>query len=167
MFFVCIGSYAQEPLSYSEVIQAEGMSKRDIYNTAKKWFVTSFNDANSVIQVDNPTDGIVTGKGQFDFIYPGITYAAGSGYVSFIVNFQIKEGRFKVTISDFSHVSLNSDYAKFWSIGSICDKPIYTDRQRRKVWEKVFPKSQEKSKNMIESIKIFFKEKKVFEDDNW
>ncbi|MDC7147556.1 DUF4468 domain-containing protein [Bacteroides ovatus] len=163
-----LGTMAQKPLNYSEVIQVEGMSAKDIYNTAKRWFVANFKDANSVIQVDNPTDGVLTGKGNIPFEYKNLTWTSSSGCIWFIVDIKVKDGRFKMTISDFRHESHAPKFAKEWSLGAIYDAylPEYK-HQHKKIWDKVEPMCIEEFSILVSSIKDFMKKNKVEEDDNW
>ena len=168
MLLFSITVVAQEPLKFSEVIQVEGMSANDIFNTAKKWFVTHFKDANSVIQVDNPNDGILVGKGNLPFVYKSLTWSNSSGCIWFIVDIKIKDGRFKMTVSDFRHESKAPQYAEGWSLGLIYDSylPDYK-HQHKKIWDKVEPICVDEFPLLVSSIKEFMKSNKVEEDDNW
>lgn len=163
-----IGAMAQEPLKFSEVIQVEGMNAKDIYNTAKRWFVSTFKDANSVLQVDSPNDGMLTGKGNIPFEYKSLTWASSSGCIWFIIDIKAKDGRFKMTVSDFRHESFAPKYAKEWSLGLIYDSylPEYK-HQHKKIWDKVEPMCVEEYPNLVSSIQEFMKNNKVVEDDNW
>lgn len=163
-----LGTMAQESLKFSEVIQVEGMAAKDIYNTAKRWFVSTFKDANSVIQVDNPSDGILTAKGNIPFEYKNLTWASSSGCVWFIIDIKVKDGRFKMTVSDFSHESYAAKFAKEWSLGMIYNAylPDYK-HQHKKIWDKVEPMCVEEFPVLVSSIKDFMKNNKVEEDDNW
>ena len=47
---------AQKPLSYSEVINAEGKSAKELYKEVKRWFSLTFVSAQDVIQYDDASN---------------------------------------------------------------------------------------------------------------
>lgn len=159
---------AQDPVACSEVIQMEGLSQREIYNTAKNWLITSFKSAKDVIQMDDVEGGLIIGKGSTDYKNKSITYAASSGYISFVIKIQARDGRFKITVSDYRHTSTHSQYGDFWSMGLITDQPFDgKGKQGLKVYEDVYPKSITHCSYMIESIKKFFESNAIKEEDDW
>ena len=94
---------AQTPVSYSEVVQVEGVSKEDLYQRAREWFTDTFRSSNDVIQLDDKENGQIVGKAIF-------TYRQLFGEVlgiDCLINFKIsvfcKEGRYKYDLTDFSH----------------------------------------------------------------
>jgi hypothetical protein len=52
----------QVPLTYTEVIQVDSISKNELYNRAKLWFTTVYNSAKDVLQMDNKDEGQKIGK---------------------------------------------------------------------------------------------------------
>lgn len=69
-------------LTYSQVINCEGMSKDQIYVILNYWYVNSFGDANSVIQLNDKELGCII----------------GNGYIENIVRHQGGRNCYKVTI---------------------------------------------------------------------
>jgi len=54
--------------AFYEVIDSlPGISKGDLYNKSKVWFVNTFNNAKAVLQLDDKEAGIVMGKGVTEF----------------------------------------------------------------------------------------------------
>ena len=50
-------------LTYTQVIECGEQTKEKLYVTLNHWFVESFNDANSVIQLNDKEAGVIIGKG--------------------------------------------------------------------------------------------------------
>lgn len=50
-------------LTYTQVIDCGEQTKEQLYITLNHWFVESFNDANSVIQLNDKDAGVIIGKG--------------------------------------------------------------------------------------------------------
>lgn len=50
-------------LTYTQVIECGEQIKEKLYVTLNHWFVESFNDANSVIQLNDKEEGVIIGKG--------------------------------------------------------------------------------------------------------
>lgn len=50
-------------LTYTQVIECGDQTKEKLYVTLNHWFVESFNDANSVIQLNDKDAGVIIGKG--------------------------------------------------------------------------------------------------------
>ena len=49
-------------LTYTQVIECGEQTKEKLYVTLNHWFVESFNDANSVIQLNDKEAGVIIGK---------------------------------------------------------------------------------------------------------
>lgn len=168
MLFFSIVVQAQNPIEYSEVIPAEGMTADQIYQSVRKWFVHKFRDAQSVIQVDNPGEATIIGKGCFPFEYKSLTWASSSGCIWCVVDVKAKDGRFKISVSDFRHES-SARQSSAWSIGLIYDAylPDYK-HQHKKIWDKVYPLCQSNYQELVESLRKFISENKESkQDDNW
>ena len=76
VLFISNGILAQDKLlgilplkdgkvTYTDVIQLQGVSKDEMYKRAKHWFVDTFNSGKDVIQLDDKKNGEVIGKGCF------------------------------------------------------------------------------------------------------
>ncbi|WP_025124413.1 DUF4468 domain-containing protein [Myroides odoratimimus] len=91
---------------FYEYIHETGKDKLDMYLKARKWFVDTFVDANSVIQLEDKEAGMLTGKGyyRYDFIN-GINVSEMKIY--FTVNITIKDNKYRIQIYDI-HGSNNN-----------------------------------------------------------
>lgn len=161
------------PLEFSEVINADGKTVAQIYPIVKSWIAISFKSANSVIQMDDKESGVFICKGNFSYRAPGgFTYRYIDGIVEFMLKVQIRDGRFKVTLSDFAHKSLDSMCASTWSFGLITDREKYKesglqDNRYKKTWPDLQLKCKETSLNTFQGLKDAISgAKPVLDDEN-
>src|SRR5450830_1164209 len=112
VLFISNGILAQEKLlgilplkdgkvTYTDIIQLQGVSKNEIYNRAKHWFIDTFNSGKDVIQLDDKETGEVIGKGCFKAVWMINFYSSQSVNVWKTIKIQIKDGRYRYEITDF------------------------------------------------------------------
>lgn len=73
------------------VVAVEGIPMDELYQRAKHWFVNRFKDAQEVIQLDDPANGTIIGKGYF-----------GNG-LFFTMEIACKEGRYRYNLHGIYH----------------------------------------------------------------
>lgn len=95
---------AQEPLTYSEVIKVDSVSKDQLYSRAKSWFADSYRSANDVIQMASRADGQIIGKANLKYA-PSVFMSSDAirGYIRYTIKIFVKDGRYKYSITDFRH----------------------------------------------------------------
>lgn len=85
-------------LTYTQVIDCPGKSKSQLYVILNYWFTASFNDANSVIQLNDKETGTIIGQGYMSGI---AQHTGGSNTynvnVKPIIKVDIKEEKIRVT----------------------------------------------------------------------
>lgn len=85
-------------LTYVEVIEAPGKSKQDLYILLNYWYTATFNDANSVIKLNDKESGVIIANGYVENV---AEHAAGLNayHVSIkpIIKTDIKDGKVRVT----------------------------------------------------------------------
>lgn len=85
-------------LTYVEVIEAPGKSKQDLYVLLNYWYTATFNDANSVIKLNDKDAGVIIANGFVDNV---AQHAAGMNAYKVnlkpIIKTDIKEGKVRVT----------------------------------------------------------------------
>jgi len=93
---------------YTEVVEVKGKTADQLYSSAREWFAETFNSANDVLQMDDPTAGKLIGKGYTVISESYVTKVALMqipGQIDFklwyTVKIYIKEGRYKYEIKDF------------------------------------------------------------------
>ena len=88
-------------VTYSGVIQMQGVSKDEMYKRVKIWFLDNYNSSKDVIQFDDRENGEVIGKGCFKALWMVRFYTALPVNVWKTIKIQIKDGRFRYEITDF------------------------------------------------------------------
>ena len=91
------------PLTYSEVIQVDGVSKDELFSRAKLFFVNTYNNATKVIQNEDKDAGIIAGKAiTSDNIIIGKFSGSGAtdAPATYTITLAVKDGRYKYTITD-------------------------------------------------------------------
>jgi len=85
-------------ITYTQVIPCEGKSSSQLYVLLNYWFTASFNDANSVIQLNDKELGTIIAKGYVENI---AAYAGGTNTYNVslepVIKVDIKEGKIRVT----------------------------------------------------------------------
>lgn len=80
---------------YTEVFDVPDTTINDTYLKAKLWFADNFKDAKSVIQVDDKENGIIKGKGVWDY--------GGGHWMFFTITLKMKQGKAKYELTDIIH----------------------------------------------------------------
>lgn len=114
LFLIPISSIAQNEISYEdiklpeidgkvtyqEVIEVPKTNSDELYQRAKLWFVNEFKTSEHVIELDSRTDGIIAGNGITSLIIQSLGYSIET-VVDFSIKIEIKESRYRYTISNF------------------------------------------------------------------
>lgn len=87
-------------LTYTQVIPAEGKTKDQLYVMLNYWFTATFNDANSVIKLNDKDLGTIIAQGYVESI---AQHGGGSNFYTVnlrpIIKCDIKDGKVRVTYS--------------------------------------------------------------------
>lgn len=100
-------------VTYSAVVQTEGISKDELYKRAKRWLAKNC----EIIKLDDKD--IIVGQGVF-IMKPPILATFNQIYVWQIITIQFKDGRYKYDISDFRIKA----YSVIDGSSSLIDDPI-------------------------------------------
>ncbi len=87
-------------ITYVQVIPAEGKSKEDLYVLLNYWFTATFNDANSVIKLNDKELGIIIANGYVENIASHL--GGGNSYVVNIkpvIKCDIKDEKVRISYS--------------------------------------------------------------------
>jgi len=97
---------ATKQITYKAIVEVPGVTAADIYSRSREWFATAFKSANSVLQMDDKAAGKLIGKGVFMHSYlikAGFGVTAPMSYtIGFTINVTVKEGKYRVIITDFT-----------------------------------------------------------------
>jgi hypothetical protein len=149
MLFLPLFSFAQQ---YSAVVDIPNKTAVQSYRTAKDWFAIVFNSANDVIQLDDPAEMKIIGKGVKQIVYPVKNVPAPLD-VHFILIVQFKDGRYKYDLESSKIVTLAGESLTYDSL-----KELTTDAGLTAYYKKKGVKSWMIGKNgfqeNIESNKL-------------
>lgn len=85
-------------LTYTEIIEAPGKTKEELYVLLNYWYTSTFNDANSVIKLNDKDAGVIIANG---YVADIAEHAAGvNAYqvnLNPIIKTDIKDGKVRVT----------------------------------------------------------------------
>lgn len=85
---------------YTEVVNVDSASAEKLYSNAKLFMVDAFKSAKDVTQLNDEASKTVAGTGAIKIVLHGTT---GAQYVSFKINIQCKDGRYKYDFSNFQY----------------------------------------------------------------
>ena len=101
--FSCAGiATTNEPLINESIIDVPGMSADEIHEKSKDWIALSFRSAKSVIGYDDIESHLLTGNGSVT----APIYMSGKNSMGFKFTLRSKEGKFKMTYSDYYWIGL-------------------------------------------------------------
>lgn len=137
-------------LTYTQVIDCPGKSKEQLYVLLNYWYTNTFNDAKSVIQLNDKDLGCIIGKG---FLSGIAAHSGGSNTyvvnVAPIIKTDIKDGKIRVT---YTVAAYDADIAVGGGIlGALTNTPA-THADETWPLEKCFPFA-EKDKHKKTSAK--------------
>ena len=104
-------SHAQSvaPLSFEEVIkvnktnESDTTSKEQIYSAIIEWIGTNYQSAKTILEIQDKDNGLIILNALFDFKCTGLSGMHYSGVIKYKMKIQVRDGRFKVTIGNFTH----------------------------------------------------------------
>jgi hypothetical protein len=101
----CATTDTTPPLSVVRVHEAPGLSKQAICSRARDWAALTFKDSKAVVEVYDPAEGKLIGKG-------GFSIATGFAVfpISFTMVIECKDGRYRST---FENYQTHSSYGAY------------------------------------------------------
>lgn len=91
LIFIPVIAFAQQK---EEVVNLTGKSAEEMYSKAKEWFALSNNPGNVTIQVDDPSEQRIIGKGVKNIVF-SMQKAPSFIDVYYALSVQFKDGRYK------------------------------------------------------------------------
>ncbi|MFC7347265.1 DUF4468 domain-containing protein [Chryseobacterium zhengzhouense] len=127
LFILFSGLLFSQELKFEEVVQAEGLSAKQLYDNAILWAANNYKSSNDVIQVKDSENFIILGKGSYkykpDFF---MAHVPAIGWIRHTFKISCKDGRYKYEIYDFEHEGSNNSYGQNGTIGILNDGEKYT-----------------------------------------
>ena len=155
LFLMAYG-FATEPITFSKVIQSDNSSKTKLFVSINDWFASNYNSANEVIQMADKDEGIIIGKGSMEYSHRKISYLCYGGWIKYTIKVYIKENRYKVELTNFTH-SVKSAHGAQCALGTITDAEEHTTKGWSKkannaVWNDLKEKSNGYSNAIFMSL---------------
>jgi len=99
LVFGCAGSMStlSNDIEIQRVIELDGHKKDDLYINSMEWLSRTFKESKSVVDYQDKDAGKIIGNGAVSHIYALIV----NGYVLFSVKLEVKDGRSRITLSNF------------------------------------------------------------------
>ncbi len=134
LFVGCAGQGNIKPdAELQKIVEVPGFTKQQIHQQAKIWIAENFRSAKSVIEYDNPEDGVLIGNGRT--AVPKMWYfSMGQGAddsTCFTMRIDSKDGKFRVTFFNIV-LDIGPSYGMYKSPGG--ERPI-----RQAEFEKMKP----------------------------
>jgi len=98
--------WQENQIIYTGVVNAEGKSKDQIFNSAKFWFTENFRSSKSVLEIDDREMGVLSGRAwsSVTMIDDGLTDFRG--WYQIII--EVKDGRYRYQIKDIEFESMKT-----------------------------------------------------------
>jgi hypothetical protein len=116
-----------------EVVKMDSLSKKELYQRAKLFFVNGFKSSKDVIQLDDAENGVIIGKGISTFTFWNVM-ANAELPMNITIKIEIKDGRYRYT---FNQVTIKGkfewgaeDYWKYPKMNKTLRKALGEDLHR-------------------------------------
>jgi hypothetical protein len=91
-----------EPLKFSEVIQIEGASSKNLHDRCLDWFAQAYNNSDEVLKSSSPDKLIAKPLIRYNpRIFSGSEQTKGT--IDYTIMVQFKDGRYRYSVYDFYH----------------------------------------------------------------
>jgi len=96
-----------QKITYTEVVDAPGIKKDDLYNRAKTWYVTGTGITKIALELEDKETGKLLGKvnNPVKVNNPPLNNKFEVGSVSYTITIIVKDDKYKYTFTDFVHDS--------------------------------------------------------------
>jgi len=119
-FTVGMISCASSPVpqeSKSEIVEVPGKSADNLFALANSWLIDTMNNAKSVIQFSDKSEGII--KGKYADNYQSIT--GTDYYAQTIITIQVKEGRARIQLDPDALWAIDPHGRKYDNYSTMAD----------------------------------------------
>lgn len=162
---------AQEAMTYTKIIEAPGKDAKTLYQNSKTWFATNYQNPKKVIQVDDPSQCMLSAKSNVDYSHGGLSYLSYEGWVEFTILIQCKDGRLRVQVTNLTHTNVPG-HASQSNLGLILnmDNQFTSGMQKKfnnNVAADIKAKMKVKSDEIFDSLEKFIKSNNSVVNDEW
>jgi len=160
-------------VTYVRVVEADGLSKEEIYSRTLNFFVYNYGSGKSVIQTKDPELGRVVGKGLYDDVHIGVSLVTTYVDTWHIARVDVKEGRARIilTLTEYEKKVTGGSTPPSYSTMKVEQEfPINPKGYAKTVMGKAFAKSHERALATLDKIEKTIKEGNTteeLENDDW
>jgi hypothetical protein len=157
--FITISGFAQTTMPfdsvskkyiYSEVVELPQFKKDQLYMKAKE-----LNQLGRGIKVDSKADGIYSYVGEIPVTYPSpVKGRSDNGIVNYTITIACKDGKYKMTITDFIHTAKNGNGGEMENKEPKCTKAALLLSS----WGVIKTQTNDKIVTMMNNIKTYMKQ---------
>lgn len=97
---------AQEPLTFSQVVEVPDATQRDLFGKGKLWVADVFRNSKAVIDAEDEASGQLLAKPAFRYSSTLPAFSGPStvgGIVTYKLRLQVKDGKYRHELTDFVH----------------------------------------------------------------
>lgn len=145
-FSQSIPKNADGKYEYTEVINVDSETSETLYSHAKMFLVDAFKSGKDVTQLNDDISKTVAGTGAIKIILRG---TSGSQYVTFKINIQCKDGRYRYDFSRFQYDLVYNGDQYF----DLEDSKMIKRNMVGKQYEQAMQQISDGMKDLIENLK--------------
>lgn len=164
----------EKPVSieYSEVVKVDSsITKDELFNRARSWFVDYYKDAKEVLQVSDKETGELQGAPLHEFSYL-VMMTTYSVPITYRVSVLVKDGRYKVRAYQFYNrqINITGGVSGLEGIGMITQKQIFFGNNwtgpvyKEKHHADLLTQTEVYSKSVFASLKEYMTRPSIKED---
>ncbi len=156
---ISLSLWSQNPISYSNVIESDITDTDQLFSLINEWFAMTYKSADDVLQMVDKEAKTIVGKGAIKYVGMGMAYACYEGYLRYTIRANVREGRYRIELSDFVHENLPS-MSDLCNFGIITDADVYattglSKNYHNRAWNDMKSKIAEYSENIFTSLENF------------
>ncbi len=93
-----------QKVTFTDVSEVPGLKQDEIYSKVKTWISSNFRSSKSVIDLDDKEGGKIIIKGNIDVgVVKDVMTSFDGGYYNFVMTILMKDGKYKVSATNFFH----------------------------------------------------------------
>lgn len=150
--------FSQE-LKYEEVVKVDStITKEELYNRARSWFVNNFKEDGSSLIIEDSSSGEISGEASLRYNTAKVYFAVQCtiGFVNFKTNIYIKDGRYKYIFHTFKHNGTNcrKNGSVNYGLLTLDEKPPKPENEypRKAPWNDIKEKTDIRIKELISTL---------------
>ena len=172
VLIININLFSQERLSFEKIITVDSVKQNQIHNTLKEWIGMNYVSAKNVTEIDDKDAGLIIISPMKNYNFGKITYVCYDGTIKYSIKIQIRDGRYKVVVTNFFH-QVNIGNGAACSLGLItndleCPVKNLAKRTNDNVWLDIKIKAEIIFKDLVSNLEsINYKTSFNDSDNNW